>query len=194
MFGFDGIEPRRHEDARRVGTHLVHVVDDLRMPHVVQLGDGQLRFLLREHVPVAIVVVADVFLVKLGRAGALEGRAKGAAVPARHDVHAIRIKRWHQQEDGVLEDGRGCGRVFGEQAIGELYGGLGGCRLRCEWIEQVIRDDGLAFGDQFSASVSEVRRGIGQASLDFAVAVQAAVGLGRCDRSGNKRAALGALA
>ena len=191
--GFDGVEPRRHEDARGVGTHLVYVVDDLRMPHVVQLGDGQLRFLLREHVPVAIVVVADVFLVKLGRAGALEGRAKGAAVPARYDIHAIRIERWHQQEDGVFENGAEAGRVLGEQAIGELYGGLGGCQLR-----RVNRagdqDDGLAFGDQLLGFGFRSQAGIGQASLDFAVAVQVAQRLGRCDGGGNERAAFGALA
>src|SRR5687768_18185582 len=44
---------------------LVYVVDDLRMPNVVNLVYGELRFDLRERVPVAIVIVSGVLVIKL---------------------------------------------------------------------------------------------------------------------------------
>ena len=100
----DGVEPRRHEHARRGRSLLVHVVDDLRMPDVVQLRDGQPRFRLREDVPVAIVIVADILVIELRRRDAFVRRAQRLAIPVAHDVHAVGIERGHQDEDRVLED------------------------------------------------------------------------------------------
>ena len=42
--GFDRVHPRRHEHPGRVGALLVHVVDNLRVPGVVQFGDHGARF------------------------------------------------------------------------------------------------------------------------------------------------------
>ena len=61
--GIDGVHPRRHEHASGGGAHLMHIVDDLRMPGVVHLLDGETRFSLRKDIPIAVVVVADILLI-----------------------------------------------------------------------------------------------------------------------------------
>ena len=59
----------------------MYVVDDLRMPDVVNLVDGELRFDLRERIPVAVVIVTGVLVIELGRIGAFERRAECFVVP-----------------------------------------------------------------------------------------------------------------
>jgi len=81
----DRIHVRRNEQPRFIGALLMDVVDDLRMPEIVQRVDGHLRLDLRERVPVAVVIVAHVFLIKLRRIRAFPLRAQRAPVPAGHD-------------------------------------------------------------------------------------------------------------
>ena len=69
--GVVGIVERRQEDPRSARTLLVHVVRDDRLVLVLDL-DGEPRLLLREHEPVAVVVVADVLVVQV-RVGPREG-------------------------------------------------------------------------------------------------------------------------
>jgi hypothetical protein len=95
----------------------VYVVDDLRAPGVVNLVHGQSRLGLREGVPVAVVVVADVVVVKLGRVRPLEGRAERAVVPALDDVHAVGVERGDEQDDGVAEYLLHLGLVRGGEAV-----------------------------------------------------------------------------
>ena len=78
-----GVQPSRmevaggpEEETRAERSLLVNVVDNLRMPDVENLVDDQLRFDLREGVPVAIVVVAGVLVIKLGRIGAFGGMVR----------------------------------------------------------------------------------------------------------------------
>jgi hypothetical protein len=59
----DRVQVGREEEARTVALLLVDVHDDLRVPQVVERVDGQLRFNLRERVPIAVVVVARVVVV-----------------------------------------------------------------------------------------------------------------------------------
>jgi len=54
---------------------LVHIVDNLGMPDVVKFRDGRAGFRLRENIPVAIVIVADIFVIEFGRVASLELRA-----------------------------------------------------------------------------------------------------------------------
>ena len=54
----------------------MNVVQNLRAPDVVDFVHRELRLDLRERVPVAVVVVADVMVIKLGRRGAFGGRAE----------------------------------------------------------------------------------------------------------------------
>ena len=100
----DGLHVGRQKQARAVRPLLVYVVDYLRVPDVVNLINGQLRLDLREGVPVAVVVVADVLVIKLRRRRALVGRAQGLVVPVLHDVHAVRVQRGHEQDDRVAQD------------------------------------------------------------------------------------------
>jgi len=82
----------------------VDVVDDLRVPDVMDFIDCQLRFDLRKGVPVAIVIVADVLVIKLGRLGAFVRRAESFVVPIFDDVDAVRIQAGYKQNDRILEN------------------------------------------------------------------------------------------
>ena len=100
----DRLHVRRQKQPRAVRALLMNVVDDLRVPDVVNLIDGQLRLDLRERVPVAVVVVADVFVIKLGRIGAFVWRAESFLVPVVDDIDAVGIEARHEQDDRVVEN------------------------------------------------------------------------------------------
>ena len=89
----------------------------------MDLLDREARLGLREHVPVAVVIVADVLVIELDHRRALVGRAEPAAVPARDLVDAVGVERGDEQEDGFLQDGAVARRVLGDQAIEKLHGG-----------------------------------------------------------------------
>ena len=55
-------------------------------------GYGQPRFSLREYVPVAVVIVPDVFLIKLRWSGAFEGRTERLSVPAGDNIDPIGVE------------------------------------------------------------------------------------------------------
>ncbi len=82
----------------------MYVVDDLRMPDVENLIDDELRLDLGERVPVAIVIVARVLVIELGRIGSFVRRAQSLLIPVVDDVDAVRIRRRHQQNDRVLQN------------------------------------------------------------------------------------------
>ena len=81
----------------------MYVVDDLRMPGVVNLVDGELRFNLREGVPVAVVIVACVLVVELGRIGAFERSVECFVVPVLNDVYAVRVELGNEKNDRIVE-------------------------------------------------------------------------------------------
>ena len=83
------------------------------------------RFRLRENVPVAIVVVADVVVIELRRRSAVIRRPARLAIPARDDIDAVRILRRLQQQDHVIENRLELRViVFGQQPIGKLDRGV----------------------------------------------------------------------
>ncbi len=98
----DRVLERRHEDARGKRRLLVLVVDDLRKPDVIQLAGDGLRFRLREHEPVAVVVVTDVAMVQLGQRRLLIRRADMRHVPVGHLRGPIRVHVRHHQQDDVV--------------------------------------------------------------------------------------------
>ncbi len=147
------------------------VVDDLRVPHVLNLADGELGLGLTEDVPVAIVVVAYILVIELGRIGAFKRSAEGFPVPVGDDVDTVGILRRNQDEDRILEDCFELRAVFGDQLIRKLDCGrsgrnFGGVNRAGDHHHR------FAFGDQF------LRFGIGglarvrELRLDLAVAVQ----------------------
>lgn len=80
----------------------MNVEHDLRMPDVVDLIDGELCLDLREGVPVAVQVMADVPMIKLGRIGAFIRRAERFVVPILHDINAVRVEARHEQDDRIF--------------------------------------------------------------------------------------------
>ena len=78
--GIERIGERRDEHARALGAHLVLVDEELRVPLVVDGAAQGPRLGLREHVPVAVVVVADVVVVEPRQPAALVLRADVLAV------------------------------------------------------------------------------------------------------------------
>ena len=91
--GIDGIGERRDEHARAGGAHLVLVDEHLRVPLVVH-GAGQVLGLdLREHEPVAVVVVADVVVIQPRQPPPLVLRAEVLAVVVGDHRLAVGIER-----------------------------------------------------------------------------------------------------
>ncbi len=118
--GVHGVLHGRAPDAARKRARLVVVVDHLRVPHLVELSGHRLRLDLREHRPVAVVVVADVVVIQLRRRRRLEGRAEVLRVPRPDDVEPVGIHRWHEEQDRVLAH-PACFLVFrGDQPPAEL--------------------------------------------------------------------------
>ena len=70
----------------------MNVVDDLRMPNVVNLIDRELCLDLREGIPVAIVIVTRVLVIELRRISTFERRAECFVVPVLDDVYAVGIE------------------------------------------------------------------------------------------------------
>ena len=83
----------RHEVAWAVGHHLVQVVDNMRVPDIVNLLHRQPVLYLRQHEPVAVVVVARVGLVNLRRRATFKRGVKRARVPVMDEIPAIRVER-----------------------------------------------------------------------------------------------------
>ena len=77
---------------------LMNIVDDLRMPDVVNLIDGDLRLDLGEGIPIAVVIVAHILVIKLRRIGAFIRSAERFVVPVLDDIHAIGIQETARAE------------------------------------------------------------------------------------------------
>ena len=114
------IGKRRHEHPRRPRA-LMLVVHDLRQPLPVEQPVDDPRLLLRLHVEVAVVVVADVLLVQPRHRAVLVRRAERAAVPVDHHVQAVRVDRRQQHEDDVVADRLHLGRFLGRHAPAEQH-------------------------------------------------------------------------
>ncbi len=127
--GFDRIEIRRHEHPRAGAAHLVHVEREVRMPEVVQLRDGEAGFLLREHEPVAVVVVPGVFVIEARQLGALERRAEVLAIPLHYQQLAVGIVAGQHDRYHVLPDCAARRRFIRHQVISQLRRHLGGAHL-----------------------------------------------------------------
>ena len=126
------IVERRHEDPRLHGPHLVHVVRDLRLVVVLDL-DGEPRLLLREHEPVAVVVVAGVLVIQV-RIHAVERRPL-RLVPVVDDEHlAVGVLRRHDQDDKIVEDLSDVGAAIGREPVRDF-----GDRLRVADFRRVDR-------------------------------------------------------
>ena len=110
---------RRHEDASAGAALLMHVVGDDRLVLVLDRLDVHARFLLREHEPVAVVVVPDVLVIEVGE-HALERRAL-RLVPVIDDQHlAVGVLRRHHQHDAAVENLANLRAVVGRQPVNDV--------------------------------------------------------------------------
>ena len=78
------ITERRDEDACSPGPHLVHVVGQLRSILGVDVNRHP-RFLLREHEPVAVVIVSGIAMIEVRVDTIVPGVLRG--VPVIDDQH-----------------------------------------------------------------------------------------------------------
>jgi hypothetical protein len=100
----DRIDVGREEDSCAGRAHLVDVVHDVRPPDVVRVLYGELRLLLRERIPVPVVVMADVELVQPWRRRALIGRPHVLHIELGDPVQPVRIERGDVEQDDIVED------------------------------------------------------------------------------------------
>ena len=177
----------RDEQAGPSRPHLVGVVHDLRVPPVVQVPDGEARLRLREHVPVPVVVVADVGVVEHRRGRSLEGRPELPAVPLGHEVGPVGVvRRQDDQHRGVEHRPHAVvvarGEVVQEAKRGERAAHLG--RVDREG----HGDDGLPAPDDALRLLVAEPPGKGEARVRLADLLEAlVVGLGG-DRDHHERA------
>src|SRR2546425_9897232 len=73
-------------------TTLFRSVDDFGKPLLVQHARDEARFHLRQHEPVAVVVVADVLVVKPRQRPTLVACALVAPIPADHGIETIGVR------------------------------------------------------------------------------------------------------
>ena len=171
----------------------MHVIDDLRVPHVVQLADGGARLRLRKDIPVAIIVVPHVALPQLRRRRTFERRAQRLAIPLGHDIDAVRIQRRHQQHDVILQNGPEARRILRDQPVRKLHGAVsrrhfGGVNGASD------QHHILAAADELLGLRGGGDARIGQAPLLFPVAIEMAQRVGRRDGRDNQWPPVDALA
>ena len=173
------IGERRHEDARATGALLVHVVRDDRLVLVLHQLDVHARFLLREHEPVAVVVVADVLVIQVG-IDAVVGRALGLVPVIDHQVLAVGILRRHHQHHRVVENLPNLRTVLGGEPMDDVDDRLAvrdfrGVNGRVDQVER------LAFrGELLRFRVRQPAR-IGQAAVDLHQSIEPRQVLRRAD-------------
>ena len=99
----------------------MHIVDDLGKPLLIKHARQQLRLNLRQHEPIAVVIVSRVFLIQPRQVRAFIRRANRPLIPLHNDVQPIRICRGNEQHDDVFEN-RLHFRCIGRcELIGELH-------------------------------------------------------------------------
>jgi hypothetical protein len=157
----------------------MHVVRDDRLVLVLDVFDVHARFFLREHEPVAVVVVADVLVVQVG-IDALERRALRLVPVIDHQHLAVGILRRHHQDDAVVEDLAGLRIGGGRQAVDDVDD-----RLAVADFGRVNRGvdeiERLALGSEFLRFGLRSTTRIGEAPIDLDEPIEFRQVLGRTD-------------
>ena len=123
---------RRGPDDRAGGSALVMVVENLRQPVVIEDAVDVFGLGLRRREEVAVVVVADVFLVQARQAGGAAPQRIGIPhIPVGDEVVAVRV-RVDEQDDAVVEEPQGLRVVPADHLIDHL-----GELLRAERLARV---------------------------------------------------------
>ena len=188
--GLPRIEVGREEEPRSPRSHLVHVVDDLGPPTVVKVAHREQGLRLREHVPVAVVVVAGVLLVEGRGRGRREGAPRVAALPGGHEVGPVRVVGGNEEHHRLLEDARDLRVRARRQPVSEHERREGGAHLGR--VDRVVHgDDRLAAAQDPLRLVVRKPAGIPEAQVVAADLLEARLVRGRGDGDHQERAALG---
>ena len=126
----DGIGVGRNVNARTVFAHLMLVEPELRKPFVVDHAVYVFGFDLREHEPVAVVVVADVVMIEVGHLAALVLGAEIFSVPLGDHDFAIGIERRDEEDDGIVEAAENFRILRSREIVSPLHGHLAGADFR----------------------------------------------------------------
>ncbi len=164
------IAKRRDEQHRAGGARLVMVVDDLREPLAIQHAVHVLRLGLSVSVEIAVVVVADVFLIEARQSRQRPVlRILVAHVPVGDQVHAVGIGV-NKENDDVIENAQRLLIVEVQELVNHLVEHLGAQRFgRVQ--PAVYPHDRLALGGKLAClGVADPLR-LGQALGDFLIAV-----------------------
>ena len=121
----DRIGRRHDEDAGAVAVHLVLVQPHRGEPLVPGEPRDVLAFPLGQHVHVAVEIVAGVGMVERRQRAVIERRPEVAREPVGDHDLTVGIGARHQQQDDVVENLAGGGRVVGGQLMDELERHLG---------------------------------------------------------------------
>ena len=100
---FPRIFKRRNKDSGTPGTHLVLVKGELRVKLVLNF-DGELCFNLRKHIPVTVVVVANIFLIQERRAAIFVVRTTPLIEPLIDSLLPIRVVNWNVDQDNIIQN------------------------------------------------------------------------------------------
>ena len=147
------------------------VVEDDREPLLVELLGEDARLLLREHEPVAVVVVADVLLVEPRHGAAFPGRAERLLVPVDHEIEPVRIRARDEDDDAVVEDLAGRRVVLRREIVGEFHrhlsrGDLGGVKAARH------EEDRARLLEELRLVLGLQAPGVGEQALDLPDAVE----------------------
>ena len=186
--GLDRVEVGRQEETRSVAVLLVDVVDDLRMPHVVDRIHDQLRLDLRERIPVAVVVVPGVGVIQLGRVRPFGRRPEGATVPVGDDRDPIGVERRHEPQNHVVEDRPRGGTGVAREPVREQ----GGRQVSADFIGVNPRrdeDDGLPAPQRLLDVLRALGPGVRELGVELPIAIQQPQVLGARDRERDERRA-----
>ena len=135
-----------------VAAHLVLVEPHRRKPVVPQQLRRVLAFLLREHVHVAVVVVADVRVIEVRDRAVRVRRADVLVEPVGDHDLAVGIQARHEHEDHVVENLLHVRRVARSRAMHQLHRHLRRADLgrvdaaRDEQHELALAEDLVALG------------------------------------------------
>ena len=169
------------------------VVNDLREPLVVENPIDRFGLGLVDHIEVAIIVMADVLLIKPRQArGRALQRVLLAHVPVRNQIEPVGVHASSQQ-DYVLENSQGLRIVHAYHLIDKLHQ-----LLRAEDLSSVQAavdpNDGFAFGGKRARLVVSKPLGRRKPARDLFVAIELLVVLRRGNDSHEHRPAFGGLA
>ncbi len=108
----------RNKDAGSGGSHLVHVVGELRLVITVDVN-SESCFLLRKHEPITVVIVSGIAVIEVR----IESRVVGSPgfIPVVDNENlSVWVLGWDKEQDRVVENFSNLRRLFSCQTMRDL--------------------------------------------------------------------------